>query len=273
MDNKTKRYVIIGVLGFLVVAVLAGVLVGLLMVSNNLPDLSSKSKMVSPQTVDTPLAPSPPSAPKDVTLRTEDGVAIAATYYLAKGDGVILLHMLGSDRSVWSSFAKQLQDAGFAVIALDFRGHGESDLDWRDFASPSGITYENDFLGMVLDVKAAKKYLNGEGTFAKVIIGASIGANIATLYAETDSRVEDLVLLSSSMNYRGVALPAGPLFTGNVLMVAGSEDKVASEATTTYGRRIRGEHKTILYPGSDHGTELLQRQPELADRIISWIDR
>jgi pimeloyl-ACP methyl ester carboxylesterase len=40
---------------------------------------------------------------------------------------VILLHMLGKDRSTWSNFASTLsQKEGYAVLSIDLRGHGES---------------------------------------------------------------------------------------------------------------------------------------------------
>src|SRR5215475_9652648 len=54
---------------------------------------------------------------------------------------VLLLHGYGEDRTVWKDFAKELLSRGWAVMALDLRGHGESrlknqrpiepSLDWR----------------------------------------------------------------------------------------------------------------------------------------------
>jgi alpha-beta hydrolase superfamily lysophospholipase len=39
---------------------------------------------------------------------------------------VLLLHGYGEDRTVWRNFTQQLLGHGWAVMALDLRGHGES---------------------------------------------------------------------------------------------------------------------------------------------------
>jgi len=272
MDIKTKRYLVMGALALIGIIVMLGVLFGAryFMAEKTVQPAKSAPSRVPPAAA-TPT----PGQQQDITLRTEDSVQIAATYYPGSGEGVILLHMLGSNRQVWDDFAKRLQQEGFAVIAIDLRGHGDSDLDWRDFTYPSGQTREeeNDFLDMLLDVKAAKKYLAEQGKFASNIVGASLGANIAVLYAETDTKVKRLVLLSPGMSYRGVMLPSGPLYSGKALMIASSEDRPSADALNTYARRIRGEYKTIIYPGGAHGTDLLERQPELAGRMITWLKK
>ncbi len=271
MDIKTKRYIIMGALALIAIIVVIGVIIGIQYFTSPKAPSSRPPVQATPQTA--PAAS--PTQPRDITLRTEDSVQIAATYYPGSGEGVILLHMLGSERHALDAFARKLQQDGFAVIAIDLRGHGDSDLDWRDFSYPSGETreMENDFMGMLLDVKAAKKYLGEQGKFASTIAGASLGANLAVLYAETDPKVKRLVLLSPGANYRGVMLPSGPLYSGKVLLVASSEDRYSADTLDAYARRIRGEYKTIIYPGGAHGTDIIDRKPELAGRIIDWLKK
>lgn len=243
----------------------------LLLIACSSPSMTEQATTTLPSAPEE--APSDPtvlSPAREVMLRTKEGVNIAATYYPANGKGVLLLHILNSDRRAWASFAEKLQEEGYAILAIDLRGHGDSDLDWRDFVETE---QDSDFLDMLLDVQAAEDYLNEQGKFATIIIGASIGANLAVLHAEKDPRVEHLVLLSPGMNYRGIALPSGPLYAGKVLLVATSEDEYSTEAVETYARRIRGEYKTIMYTGDAHGTELLEQEPELAQRISAWLRR
>src|SRR5207247_1450246 len=62
---------------------------------------------------------------------TFDLVRLHASFELPTGfpapiPAVLLLHGFGEDRSVWDSFRKQLLAKGWAVMALDLRGHGES---------------------------------------------------------------------------------------------------------------------------------------------------
>ena len=68
--------------------------------------------------------------PKVVTFATEDGVEIVADYYAPTGPAaapvVILLHMYRSDRAAWKPLMPALHEAGFAVLAIDMRGHGDS---------------------------------------------------------------------------------------------------------------------------------------------------
>lgn len=281
MDIRTKRYAILAVLVVVVILVIGGIILGVMSFLDKESSTDTKSitkKKIAEQTTRPPPPAQPVpslSPPVEVALRTEDGVKIAGTYYPASGEGVVLLHMLGSDKEAWTPFAQKLQKADYAVLAIDLRGHGDSDLDWQDFSYPSGKTRkaQNDFLGMLYDVKAAKKYLNEEGKFATIVMGASIGANIAALYAETDPRVKQLVLFSPGLNYRGVSLPAGPLFDGRVLLVGATEDKAVMEALKAYPPRVRGEYKTIVYSGNAHGTELLDTQLDLTGRVMEWMKK
>src|ERR1044071_9524015 len=68
---------------------------------------------------------------KATTLNTSDGWKIAAWYWPppsanAKAPGVILLHQRAKDKGSWGSLPAQLVKQGYAVIAIDLRGHGES---------------------------------------------------------------------------------------------------------------------------------------------------
>ncbi|MFH0980996.1 MAG: alpha/beta fold hydrolase, partial [Planctomycetota bacterium] len=61
---------------------------------------------------------------------TEDGVEILGDFYppaaAGRAPAVILLHIYRSDRTSWRPLIPKLHEAGFAVLALDMRGHGES---------------------------------------------------------------------------------------------------------------------------------------------------
>src|ERR687897_586660 len=85
-----------------------------------------------------------------VTFITDDGVSIVGTYY-APSSGlkdstptIILLHMLGKDRSTWNTFASALSHKGYAVLSIDLRGHGESIKQGSSTASYQSFT-ANDF--------------------------------------------------------------------------------------------------------------------------------
>src|SRR5687767_12143746 len=59
-----------------------------------------------------------------VTFRAEDGATLAGAYYEPSrrpAPAIILLHMLRRSPPDWDTAASQLSDAGFAVLALDYR--------------------------------------------------------------------------------------------------------------------------------------------------------
>ena len=75
-----------------------------------------------------------PPAPQTITRHAADGAALVADYYPAAADAptLILLHMLNSRRAAWDPLLPDLHEAGYAILNVDMRGHGDSDgtQDW-----------------------------------------------------------------------------------------------------------------------------------------------
>src|SRR5262245_6006813 len=132
----------------------------------------------------------PLGASQRLAIRPDDGVAIAATWYeppSRPAPAVILVHMLQKSRRDWDQFATRLASEGIGALAIDLRGHGESQGSAQDFA------------GMVQDIRAARRYLSArsEVTPSRIgIAGASIGATLAAQAAADDPAIASLVLLS-----------------------------------------------------------------------------
>jgi pimeloyl-ACP methyl ester carboxylesterase len=219
-----------------------------------------------------------------VTFITDDGVSIVGTYY-APSSGlkdstptIILLHMLGKDRSTWNTFASALSHKGYDVLAIDLRGHGDSIKQGSSTASYQSFT-ENDFNKMTLDVKAAKQFLI-EQKNAKpdrmAVIGASIGANIVLNYAATlDPTIKIVILLSPGLNYRGVAMSDTITKYKNPIYIAATEgDSESAKDSQTLCTKINcGENLKIYSGSSSHGTNMFSEalNPPLQDLIMSWL--
>lgn len=112
---------------------------------------------------------------EDVTLQARgDGLQIAA-WYLPSSDNqraIILVHGYNDSRThafadEFVSFAGKLHDAGFSVMMIDLRGHGES----ADARFTFGIKERQDVLGAV-DWLKAKGYSPGKIG----VLGYSLGA-------------------------------------------------------------------------------------------------
>jgi pimeloyl-ACP methyl ester carboxylesterase len=134
--------------------------------------------------------PTSSDAPTDRTI-PGDGVSLHARDWGGDGTPVVLLHGLASNARIWDGVAQRLAGAGMRVIALDQRGHGESE-------QPAG---GYDFATVCRDLAAA---LDALGLRRPVLVGHSWGANVALQYAaERAEAVAGLVLVDGG--FLGVA--------------------------------------------------------------------
>ena len=69
-----------------------------------------------------------PEGYKQVTLATDDGVKLKAWYLPPEnGTAIILIHGAGASRESLRPYAEMLARQGYGVLALDLRGHGDSE--------------------------------------------------------------------------------------------------------------------------------------------------
>jgi pimeloyl-ACP methyl ester carboxylesterase len=116
-----------------------------------------------------------------------DGVALRARDWGGAGPSVVLLHGLASNARIWDGVAARLHATGLRVVALDLRGHGESE-------QPDG---GYDFATVCRDLDAALPAL---GVGQAVLVGHSWGANVALQYAaERAGRVAGLALVDGGL--------------------------------------------------------------------------
>lgn len=204
----------------------------------------------------------------DVEIEGFDGFRIAGTIY-QPGDTpspwpvVVLLHMLWGDRNSWDEFAKQLSEAGFAVLAIDMRGHGDTggSVDWDKAAEDLGYVWNflesrDDF-----DVQRA------------AFVGASIGANMALKAGNALTAVDTVVLLSPGLNYAGVSTRRLIEEFGQrpIMIAASEEDAYSAQSSQTLAQIASGDIELVMYQGAGHGIQMLSREPELAEKIITWL--
>lgn len=119
------------------------------------------------------VAPARPPA-VDLRLRAADGLPIAATYRPGRrpgGPGVLILHGNGASRTATAPNAAWLADQGYAVLAIDFRGHGES------ASAPHSFGFEES-----RDAEGALAWLKRRQGGAKIaVVGISLGGAAALL--------------------------------------------------------------------------------------------
>lgn len=128
-----------------------------------------------------------PGTPDPMRMYDVGGVQIAADEWGdPAGPLVLLLHGGGQTRHAWKGTGETLAGAGYHAVALDARGHGDSD--W----SPDRI-YGQDL--MVADLVAVLHQL---GDRRPVLVGASMGGGIS-LQAVGDDHVDATALVLVDM--------------------------------------------------------------------------
>jgi acetyl esterase/lipase len=197
-----------------------------------------------------------------VTFRAQDGMMLNGAYYEPSrrpAPGIVLLHMLRRSPADWDVAASQLSDAGFAVLALDYRS-------------------ADDLGTFAVDVRAAKTFLRERPEVLPNsigIAGASIGANLAVLDAADDPGVLSIALLSPGLDYKGLRTEAAmKKFGARPALLAGStKDPYAARSIrhlTTIGPGLR---EVRLTDAVAHGTVLLARDPDLIPALVDWFKR
>ena len=213
-----------------------------------------------------PLAQAPP-APETITRAAADETALVADYYPAGQDApaLILLHMLNSRRGAWDPLIPDLQAAGYAILNVDMRGHGDSGgrQDWDAIIA--------DMAGWVEWL--ARNQRAGEAGLA--FIGGSIGANVALISCAESDLCRGAVALSPGLDYRGVK-PEAALVDGlaerMALLVASQADASSATAIRQMFLNAKGDVSARIYPGRAHGTRLFESRYDSVSRLIlAWL--
>jgi pimeloyl-ACP methyl ester carboxylesterase len=138
------------------------------------------------------------AAQESVSFSTQDGGLIYADLY-GKGDkAVVLAHGGRFQKDGWAEQARTLATARFRVLAIDFRGEGQS---------RGGTASEED---RRLDVLGAVHYLRKTGAKTVSVVGASMGGDYAAEAAETEPAAIDRLVLLASGSYTTLSKMKGP---------------------------------------------------------------
>ncbi len=208
---------------------------------------------------------------REINYTTDDAIVISGTFYPGTGqDGVILIHMLGNDRTSWGKLPEALNNEGLAVLAIDLRGHGKSMQETGEYTTFTALNYQH----MLYDIKGAKQFFRKKGLTGSVsLVGASIGANLALTYAAEDTEIKNIVLLSPGENYRGIlTMVPNEQYRGKMLLVSSENDISSYAATSTLSKRANGIHAFHSYATAGHGTDML-KESDLIPTIVDWLKK
>lgn len=200
-----------------------------------------------------------------IELHADDGTRLAANHYPGGEHALILLHQRGLDKRSWHAFALKAQERGMSAIAVDLRGHGESDGSLEELG-------EEDYLAMLSDAEAAAQTARERGARRLSILGASIGANTALRFAQAHPETAHIVALSPGMNYKGITLEDVMVEVPLLIVVGKGDAYSASSAQSINESHAAGEHRLLIFESEAHGTHLLAEHDGLATLLLDWLE-
>ena len=124
--------------------------------------------------------------PKSIRLRGSDGLSLHALEWSQQGVPMILIHGFGNEAHIWDDFAPRVA-AAYHVLALDLRGHGDSDWDPE---------HRYDYNNHVADLEAITAQ---QGIERMVLVAHSLGGRVSMLYAGLHpEQIAGLVIVDSA---------------------------------------------------------------------------
>jgi len=199
-----------------------------------------------------------------VHFATADGGVVYADVYGAGEDAVVLAHGARFTKESWATQAPAIAKSGFRVLAIDFRGRGQS----RGGSSPDAAD------ALYLDVLAAVRYLREHGATTVSVVGASLGgwATARAAVAAPPGEIDAVILLAAP------PIDEPEEIQGRKLFITARED------TDGHGRRrldtIRQQYKRASKPkelvvldGSAHAQFIFETKEgtRLMDEILRFL--
>jgi pimeloyl-ACP methyl ester carboxylesterase len=107
------------------------------------------------------------------------------------------------------------------------------------------------------------------------LCGASLGANVAAVYASGDASIASLALLSPSLDYRGLRIENALRQYGGrpALLVAAADDPYAMRSVRDLQKAGGGLREPLILNLAGHGTIMLSRDWDLGRRVVDWFRR
>ena len=222
--------------------------------------------------------------PVHVESVVKDGSIINGDVYYPdvkkkKYSAVLLLHSLGYNSAKWAPFAEAIADAGYAVITVDFRGHGRSVYtsklnrqSWINYKRTVFQKYPDDVLAFLKTVKEEHPLISFEEWG---IVGADIGSNTAILVAEkAKNKPKTLVLVTPHESYKGLFVPLAIVEMGPIpiLTISSTTDRACLVEQEKLKRYAQAEYVIKNFPSNTTGMLMVNVNKKVRNLIINWLE-
>lgn len=211
---------------------------------------------------------------------SDDGVALIGEYHPAKKDGItwVLLHGLGSTRGEWKKLAEMMARQGDGVLLYDARGHGDSAntllgqklnyQEWRVIGPGSPWDLMKGDLGAAVQLLIKQMKLPEDRI---AVGGASLGSNVALVYASEHPKVPALLLLSPGLEYAGIQSPVPyHSYAGRPVLMASSPGDAYASASVRQLSGLRADsQQRVVEAKTGHGVQMLDAP--FTKTVLDWM--
>lgn len=207
------------------------------------PSAATPPLTQTPTVAPTPTIPPVPS--HLVHFMTPDHVRLAGLLYGHSRTMVICSHMNRTSKEIWveSGIPQRLAVLGYAVLAYDFRGNGDSEG-------------HADAWLLDVDLRAAVDFARQQGARNIVLLGASMGGT-ASLKVASQEPVTAVISLSGPQEFLiSVSDAEIKAITVPKLFIASADDSSFASAEQHMDAVANPPKELHIYPGSAHGTDI-----------------
>jgi dienelactone hydrolase len=213
-------------------------------------------------------------AARVVDLTSPDGIVLKASYFSPgrPGPGIVLLHACNSDRSSWNGLAGAAAARGYHVLALDYRGYGQSGGTRSDDPQQQRWIADREWPA---DIDGAYAWLTSQPGVDKTRMaaaGASCGVNESVQLARRHPEVRTVVLLSGAIAASGRDHIKNSAWMP-IFGAASHGDGGAVETLRWAMGWSRNPANTFVeYQAAGHGAEMFAVEKDLEPKILAWLD-
>lgn len=202
--------------------------------------------------------------PMAVEVAAPDGLVLKGDWYPLSNDRptILLLHQMYTNRTSWQPYIGILTGAGYNVLAVDVRGHGQTKgkVDWAK---------------AVDDVAVWLGWLRAAGVRdALMTMGSSMGSTLAIVGCARDVTCRTAVAISPGWSYNGISVEESltTLLAGRqVLILYTQRDRYPSRGVP---RMVAAAPQAVvvqMYTGNRHGMDLLKTWQDSLQVILNWL--
>lgn len=235
------------------------------------------------------------AAKQDVVLHGADGVRLRGWYVPSRnGAAVIAMHGTGSSRHGVARHARTLARHGYGVLALDLRGHGDSDgrstsapwkldddidhaVDWvaaRPDVAGARIGLLGVSMGAEVALRVAARRRDVRATVAEGAMGGARDAQLAGASFPVLAQLAGLTLVSTLLTGESSEADVDlvPRIAPRPLLLISSGRTIEADANRVYQRRGGASTQHWNLPDAAHGQAHKTAPAEYERRVIAFLD-